>query len=134
MRFARLRRLALARRGHNLDTHSPGRFRLRDYAAEELGLTQHGGFAMWAGLEVGTVIVQETFSFPYIGRVVSWDDTRIVLEDAVKVLWDGRHGEYAAGNVPPSAEIEKTHSPLYIPADWCGPWGPYAGGKIPAPQ
>lgn len=89
---------------------------------------------MWEGLEPGTVIVQETFSFPFVGEVVEWDDTRIVLKNSVRVLWDGRHGEFAAGRPPASAEIERTHSPLTIPADWCGPWAPYSGGEIPQPQ
>ena len=134
MRFQRLRRLALARRGELLATHTPGRFALRDYAADRLGLTHFGGSDMWAGLEPGTVIVQETFSFPVVGEVVEWDDTRIVLKNAVRILYDGRHGQFAAGKPPANAEIERTHSPLTIPADWCGPWAPYAGGEIPRPQ
>lgn len=134
MRYQKIRRLARTRLGDRLDIHTPGRSALLDYKMDRLGITHHGGRVMWQGLEVGTVIVQETFSFPFVGRVVEWDDTRIVLADAVRVLWDGRHGEFAAGRPPANAEIEKTHSPLAIPADWCGPWAPYAGGMIPRPQ
>lgn len=88
------------------------------------------------GVKVGMVICQETFTFPFIGTVMHFDDTRIVLKDAVRVLYDGRHNEYAAGadRIPASAEIEKTHSYLVIPADFCGPWAPYAGGRIPRGQ
>src|SRR5438046_1872407 len=95
--FRRLNRLAIARRHERLKTHTRGRLVLRDYASEYLGLHQSGGVDMWQGLERGMVIVQETFSFPFVGEVVEWDDTRIILKNAVRVLWDGRHGEFAAG-------------------------------------
>jgi hypothetical protein len=106
-------------------------FALRDLGIDRLGLT---GDIMFDGLERGMIIAVDTISFPFVGEVDGFGETFIRLKNAVKILWDGRHGEYAAGKPPTTAEIEKTY-PLYtISADAIIGWGRYPGGKIPEPR
>lgn len=136
MRHQRLNRLAAMRCKFRLLTRQPdGRSILRrDFAQETLGLTP--GEAMFNGMEKGMIVVVDTFAFPIIGEVVAFDDTSVTLKNGVRVLYDGRHGEYAKGaaSVPANAEIEATY-PLYtISADFIGGWGPYPGHNIPKPQ
>lgn len=104
---------------------------LCDFAADHLGWSCK---TMFEGAEVGSLVMVETLSFPYVGRVIECTEARVVLEDAVKVLWDGRHGQYAGGEVPASAEIEKTFSPLRINADAVIAWGDWPGKDIPKAQ
>jgi len=89
---------------------------------------------MFDGLEKGMVIVVETYSFPTIGVVVGWDDTRLTLKDTVRVLYDGRHGEFAAGKPPANAEIEMSYPLLHLAFDEVRAWAPCPGGKVPRPQ
>ena len=107
------------------------RFILRDVL-----LDYHGGPEMlFEGMVVGSVVAVDTLSFPFIGRVVSFNDQRVTLADAVKILWDGRHGQFAGrGNVPESAEVELTYPEFHISVDAVIGWGVYPGGKIPAEQ
>ncbi len=89
---------------------------------------------MFYGLEVGMVVGIETFAFPHIGTVVRFDDVSITLKDSVRVLWDGRAGEFWSGKPPSTADVEK-NMPLYsISADFVATWEPYPGGKVPKPQ
>lgn len=135
MRVSRVRRLALSRFKERWERRPGIRgILLRDYAQERLGLSP--GEAMFEGMEVGMIVVLDTFSFPYVGEVVRINDQGITLKNAVKVLYDGRHGEFSKGakKVPATAEIEATY-PLYtVATDFIGGWGIYPGGKIPDAQ
>lgn len=102
-----------------------------DFAIEHLSWS---GLTMFHDAEVGSILMIETVSFPYVGKLVEASDSRVVLEGAVKVLWDGRHGQYAAGNVPSSAELEKTFEKLVINLDAVIAWAVWPGKAIPKAQ
>ena len=91
---------------------------------------------MFDHLEVGMIAVFDTLSFPIIGCIVAISDTKVVVENGVRVLYDGRHGEFAKGAkfIPASAEIEKTYSPYGVMADCVLGCAEYPGGEIPKPQ
>jgi hypothetical protein len=138
MRFAKIRRVAALRKGARLPANDPNRRIWLDFAQEELWLNNEG--QMFEYVQIGSVVVVDTFSFPFVGRLIHHDDVSLTLEDAVRILYDGRHHLYAQGadKVPKTgdkaAEIEKTHSPWTIPLDAILGLGPYAGGKIPPTQ
>ena len=122
-----MRLLRLARR--RLSRSAP-RYMMRDYIAE-----YHTGDSMFDGMEVGQVVAVDTISFPFVGEVVEFSDNRVTLKNAVKILWDGRHGQFAAlGKPPQTAEIERTYPLYHISVDVVIGWGPYPGGKIPQEQ
>ncbi len=121
-----LRRRAY-RAGMSRDTPRPI---LRDWCLDHFDTL---GESMFNDLEIGAIIAVDTFGFPFVGRVVKWTDDYVELADAVKVLWDGRHGQFSQGKVPPAAEIEATYNPYRIPRDVILGWGPYPG-PIPKPQ
>jgi hypothetical protein len=130
MKMKRIRRLAFTRRGDSLAIHRPGSFILRDYS-EDHGLIN--GEPMFRGLEVGKIVLIETFAFTHIGELVHCDDVSITLKDSVRVLYDGRTSELMAGKPPASAEIEKNLPIQSWSADFVGGWGTYPA-KTPKPQ
>ena len=104
------------------------------FAALDWVREHHEGGEMFEGMEIGQVIVVQCIDFPYVGRVVACTDSRVTLADAVKVIWDGRHGEFTQGRPPQSAEVEKTWPIFHVNVDSVIGWGPYPGNRIPAPQ
>ena len=133
MRHSKIKRLAAAK---GYDMRGASRIGLRAFREDYFwDLYRHEGKPMFEGAEVGSIVCVETISFPVIGEVVSYDESRIVLKNGVRVLWDGRHGPYASEGKPPaSAEIEKTFPLLRISTDAVIAWGEYPGGKIPTAQ
>lgn len=80
---------------------------------------------MFEGAEVGMVVWIDTISFPIVGKLTEITDVRICIENGVRVLWDGRHHEFAKGKPPSNAELEETITPLYVSIDDVRQWGPY---------
>lgn len=105
------------------------RWMVRDWVRE-----YHEGTEMFDEMEVGSVVVVQCNDFPYVGRVVAFTETRVTLADAVRVLWDGRHGEFSQGKPPSSAEVERTYPLFHLSVDAVIGWGIYPGGEIPKPQ
>lgn len=118
------------KRGHRFTPSIP-RGILRDFALEN---RIWEGETMFEGMTIGAIVMIETLSFPYVGRVAEVTDSRVILADSVKVLWDGRHGQYAGGKVPASAEIEQTFPLLRINADAVIAWADWQGKTIPKSQ
>ena len=89
---------------------------------------------MFDQMEIGKVYLLDLGSFPVVGELVAKSDAVVTLKNAVRILWDGRHNEFAKGKPPENAEIEETYKEYNVNPDWVIAWAPYAGGKIPKQQ
>lgn len=134
MRTTKLRRLLVSRCQMEFNRDAGVRGIISDAAQEFLGFPP--GAAMFDDMEIGQIVVLDTFSFPLVGEVLRFNDQGVTLKNAVRVLYDGRHGQFASGaeNVPSNAEVEATYPVYTVSSDFIGGWGIYPGKKIPKPQ